>query len=46
MAERLGVDLSVITGGYNHSLERGSLKSDLKTLETVLTKIEEFVRNE
>ncbi|MBP5473057.1 MAG: hypothetical protein J6Y12_10325, partial [Lachnospiraceae bacterium] len=46
MAERLGVDLSVITGGYNHSLERGSLKSDLKALETVLTKIEEFVRNE
>jgi len=46
MAERLGVDLSVITGGYNHSLERGSIKSDLKALETVLTKIEEFVRNE
>ena len=46
MAERLGVDLSVITGGYNHSLERGSLKSDLKALETVLTKIEEFVRGE
>jgi len=45
MAERLGVDLSVITGGYDHSLERGSLKSDLKTLETVLTGIEDFVRN-
>ncbi len=46
MAERLGVDLSVITGGYNHSLERGSLKSDLKALETVLTKIEDYVRSD
>lgn len=46
MAERLGVDLTVITGGYNHSLERGSIKSDLKALETVMTRVEEFVRNE
>ncbi|MCR4792193.1 MAG: alpha/beta hydrolase [Lachnospiraceae bacterium] len=45
-AKSLKVHLITIDGGYNHSLECGSVKSDLMIMAYVISVIETFVKGE